>query len=577
MSFIAPRRRTSLQKSLPWCWSLLLVCLALLASCAQTTLQKTETTPTAGTLQAGLVDELEDFFPDSIVATTSVERMKLDTARGVPVAVHVLLNAAPTEHPLQFSIERNGRPVRGARWFRLVDVPVEVNSGTKSRTELHNGEKNPDVIRRAPFRVYEALEPIESPLKPQTATLALRVEFPVGTKEPVGEREYTIHLVSGRSQRSLALDLRVHTAIVPPPGRETLSFTNWFSHANIAKYHDLEPWSEAHWQMIERYAQLMAHARQNTFWCTWGNFIERQPDGRMVLKRERFRRYVNLFLDLGFYYIEGSPIAGRPNADWSTTTLNLNLTGEPATSPEGNRALAEIAGLIVEEIRANGWEGRWLQHIADEPTENNADDYRILAGMLRKYMPGITIVEATMNLKVAGAVDIWCPQVQEYQKHRETFDTFREQGDRIWVYTCLAPAGPWINRLLDQERMRPMLVGWAAALFDLDGFLHWGLNHYQADPFEKSVVPHPNAPEPKNSLPAGDTHVVYPGPDGPWSSLRFEAHRVGLEDYELLRTLKTQNPVLAETILRRVIRGFDDYTKDTAVYRAAKRDLLEAF
>ena len=103
------------------------------------------------------------------------------------------------------------------------------------------------------------------------------------------------------------------------------------------------------------------------------------------------------------------------------------------------------------------------------------------------------------------------------------------------------------------------------------------MNHFQADPFEKSVVPHPQAPEPKNSLPAGDTHVVYPGADGPWSSLRFEAHRVGLEDYELLRELDTQNPALAERIVRQVIRGFDDYTKDPTVYRAAKRDLLEAF
>ncbi len=570
-------RKPSPRNTRPRHWGVVLVCLALFASCAQTTLHKADGPQRTGTFQAGLIDELEDFFPDSIVATTAVERMELDTARGVPVAVHILLNSASTEQALRFSIERNGRPVRGARWFRLVDVPVEINTGTKSRTELHNGEKNPDVIRRAPFRVYEALEPIESPIRPQTATLALRVEFPIDAKESVGDREYTIHLASDQGQRSLSLDLRVHTAVVPPPGRETLSFTNWFSHANIAKYHDLEPWSEAHWQMIERYARLMAYARQNTFWFTWGDFIQRQPDGRMVLKRERFRRYVNLFLDLGFYYIEGSPIAGRPNGDWSTATLNLNLTGAAATTPEGNRALAEIAGLIMEEIRANGWEGRWLQHIADEPTENNADDYRILAGMLRKYMPGIPIVEATMNLKVAGAVDIWCLQVQEYQKHRETFDAFREQGDRIWVYTCLVPGGPWINRLLDQERMRPMLVGWAAALFDLDGFLHWGLNHFQADPFEKSVVPHPQAPEPKNSLPAGDTHVVYPGADGPWSSLRFEAHRVGLEDYELLRELDTQNPALAERIVRQVIRGFDDYTKDPTVYRAAKRDLLEAF
>ena len=68
----------------------------------------------------------------------------------------------------------------------------------------------------------------------------------------------------------------------------------------------------------------------------------------------------------------------------------------------------------------------------------------------------------------------------------------------------------------------------AAALDRLDGFLHWGLNQYHADPFAQSVVDHTAAPGTENRLPAGDTHVLYPGPDGPWSSVRFEAHRIGL-------------------------------------------------
>ena len=70
--------------------------------------------------------------------------------------------------------------------------------------------------------------------------------------------------------------------------------------------------------------------------------------------------------------------------------------------------------------------------------------------------------------------------------------------------------------------------------------------------------------------------MIYPGKDGPWSSLRFEAQREGLEDFERLRRLKKTDPKTAGKIIAKVLRGFGDYTKDPAVYRTGKRMLLEA-
>ncbi len=90
------------------------------------------------------------------------------------------------------------------------------------------------------------------------------------------------------------------------------------------------------------------------------------------------------------------------------------------------------------------------------------------------------------------------------------------------------------------------------------------------------MVDHPAQPGTKNKLPAGDTHVIYPGPDGPWSGLRFEAHRVGLEDRELLEQLRALDPEAMERIVQRVFRAYDDYSVDVTAYRAAKRELLEA-
>ncbi|MCC7406861.1 MAG: DUF4091 domain-containing protein, partial [Phycisphaeraceae bacterium] len=211
---------------------------------------------------------------------------------------------------------------------------------------------------------------------------------------------------------------------------------------------------------------------------------------------------------------------------------------------------------------------------ADEPIGANATDYRLIAGMVRRYMPGVPILDATMERELVGAVDCWCPQAQWYQKQREHFEEMKRLGDRVWFYTCCFPGGPWLNRLLDMELIRPALLGWAGALFGLDGFLHWGLNHYKPtqDPLKQSVVDHGGG----SFLPGGDTHVVYPGTDGPWSSVRLEAQREGMEDYELLKMLGEHSPRKVEGVMRRVIQSFDQYTKDVGVLRAARQRLLKA-
>jgi hypothetical protein len=526
-------------------------------------------------LTAALFDELEEIYPDSDVASGRPE-ITLHSARGVPVAVHVLVSGAEAGGELGFGVTAGGKPVPQARWCRMIDVPVEENTGLVSRTERYDGKRNPHVIRRAPFRVFEALQPVRSPVSADAAVVALRLEIPVPISAAPGLTDYVVSLSQDDQEVSLELEVHVHRAVVPRAGRDTLHYTNWFSTGNIAGRHGLEPWSEEFWSMLGRYASLLARGRQNTFWLRWSDVFEKDPAGVPKLDRARLERYVETFRNAGLWWIEGAPIARRPGGDWSSTTLELGIVKVPATGPEGRAALAGMCGQLLEALEANGWRESWLQHLADEPTDTNADDYNELAAVVKALLPGVPIVEATMSRRLEGSVDVWCPQVQKYQQHQDFFGKRRAQGDRIWVYTCLAPGGPWLNRLLDQERLRQVHIGWAAASCDLHGFLHWGLNHYKADPFTRSVVDHPAQPNTNNRLPAGDSHIIYPGPDCPWSSHRFESHRIGLEDHELLKQLQAGNPQAARTIIGSVFRAFDDYTTSVADYRRAKRLLLEA-
>lgn len=528
-------------------------------------------TPAAPSI--GLFDELAPLHPDTTLEKGRAD-FDLDSPRGVPAGVHLLVTGLEPGVEMSFEARHLSGSDLVVRWSRLIDVPVEENTGLDSRTEQFKGDRNPYVVRRAPFRTYEVIEPVRSPFLPDADVVALRLEIDVPSDASIGNAAWSLDVTQAGRTTSVVLRLQVHDVVVPPASRDTLAYTNWFSTREMADRHGIDRWSEEHWAMIRAYAGLMAHGRQNVHRLHWRDFFRRDDAGEWRLDRERLERYVKLFDDAGIPWIEGATIAHRPGGDWGNGRLELGMAGLLVTSDEGRLALADLAGQMMGVIVENDWQDRWVQHLADEPTDVNAADYALAAEALRQSMPGIPIVEATMTRELTGAVDIWCPQVHKYQQNIEFFNERKAAGDQVWVYTCLVPGGPWVNRLLDQERLRQVWIGWAAAKWDLDGYLHWGLNHYKADPFKQSVVDHPAMPNTTNKLPAGDTHVVYPGTDGPLSGLRFEAHRIGLEDHAMFEMLEVRSPGSRDEIIATMFRGFDDWEADPADYRRARRELM---
>jgi len=530
-------------------------------------------------LRGTLKDGLENLFPDSVVGDAPVTSASFDVARGGTAAVHILLNGLREGDAVRLKARgKSGAPP--VEWFRLIDVPVERNTGPVGRTE-REGERNESVVRRAPFRTYDAMEPVSPTAQATAPTLALRLHIPVPADARPGVREYDVTVKGGGETAEFHLAVRVHKPVIPPIGPESWPYSNWFRTDLMASRHSLTPWSEPHWRMIRKYADLMARARQNVFTLSAWNCFERTPNGP-TLNVPRMGRLVRTFTAAGLYYIECSHVAYRTGNKWTAPTFDCAFSGPLATSSEGRAWLASMCGQLMREIRRHCWQDRWLQHVADEPITENAADFRLLCGIVRRHMPGIPLVDATMHLDLHGALDIWCPQPQEYQANREWFERQRAAGDKVWFYTCLSPGGAWLNRCLDFELLRPALFGWAAARFQLDGFLHWAFNDYfrDQDPFQQSVVRQPEGAAPPGvdeHLPAGDTHVCYPGTDGPWSSLRLEAQREGIEDYELLTKLRERNPEKANAVIQPVLQGFDSYTRSIAEFRAGQKRLLESF
>ena len=210
------------------------------------------------------------------------------------------------------------------------------------------------------------------------------------------------------------------------------------------------------------------------------------------------------------------------------------------------------------------------QALADEPQTYNDKTYRILAGMCRKFLPGVPIIDAVETTNLGGGIDIWVPKQDTYEKWREAYETLKAAGEEMWFYTCAFPAGAIMNRSMDLPLTASRAVMWMGALYRLSGFLHWGFNYYIGDDiWHSACCPHKGA-----LLPAGDAHIVYPGPEGPWRSMRFEAQRAGAEEWELLEQAFRAAPEETEKLIHAVCSSFREYTREGEVLTGTRAQLI---
>jgi len=104
------------------------------------------------------------------------------------------------------------------------------------------------------------------------------------------------------------------------------------------------------------------------------------------------------------------------------------------------------------------------------------------------------------------------------------------QGNEVWWYVNRYPARPYGNFLVDFAAIEHRILFWQTWALGIRGFQYWSVNYC-----EKGRDPYAGLTDvtPVN----GDGFLLYPGPDGPVDSIRWEIIRDGIEDYDYLRLL----------------------------------------
>lgn len=389
-------------------------------------------------------------------------------------------------------------------------------------------------------------------------------------------------------QQSVTLNRRFTIHVYPVTIHKTrLWVTNWFDldktkMKQLSGGKDSVVYSDRYWYWLKMIARKMKEYDQNVVIAS-PLFLATitKKDGQYAFDFSKFDRFVQTFADeavLGL--IEGGHIGGRRGdwysqfgvftPYWKNDTMRFNCISVNDTA--ARIFYSQFIPALMSHLKEKGWDKIYLQHICDEPEPGNEKSYGEIASYIKSLAPGIRTIDAVHSHGVNNTVDVWVPQLDFYNQDYNFYKERKMAGDEIWFYTCLAPQGEYANRFIELPLIKTRILHWINFRFGATGYLHWGWNFWSENPMaETSGI----IPEAGNIMPGGDAFITYPGNGRILSSIRLEAMRDGIVDYELLNMLAEKKPDMAKEICRQVVYEFEKYDVDIKSFREKRRKILE--
>lgn len=534
-----------------------------------------------------LTNKQEFLFPDSPLGEPA-EKLRLAAAANQRMGIQLLIQA---DEPITVSVQSDA--VR-ADFYEMLDIPVEYNTGNgvdQGGAMVILPETCPDyAVRKAPFRVYDCMKPTPNGVIPaKNGVAAAYVTLEPRKDTAPGTYELPLTVCSGGETHVCQVTFAIYPVRYD---EDAFQQTNWFSFRAIEEQHNVRRGTPEFYDLVRQYARSMRAVHQKVF-LIWmhEDLSERKARRPYRFDFEDMKPIIEIFFEEGFTTFETGGLLCRgslPDGSPDMFTNDLKCSANPAVSvdsDEGYELLCAEMRDFSAFLRRNGWEKNVLFHVMDEPdvhVRSEADlqarrvQFFIASNIVRRYLPGVRILEAVKSTQMRSGVDILCPITDGFERNKAAFDTAMALGDAVWTYVCCGPQGHWLNRFLDSPVNHGRLIFWGCAKYGINGYLHWGWNQFTGvpNPYEKTACR--NNTGIGTDFPCGDAFIVYPGSNGPWISLRFEAERIGAEEACLLQRLGQKNPEAQKQLIGKVFTRFDEYNDDPGLLEEVHEELLEA-
>jgi len=534
-------------------------------------------------LSAWYVDSLVKVFPDDAKGTHALRSPEFVGARNQHVSVQLAIRSS---RPLS-ALSAEMKPLEGGG-HRISSM--EVHHVAYVVVGSHPPGSPPDeLVGTAPGWYPDPLEDFPFDLEARRTT-PIWVTIAIPPDAVPGVYEGSIVLRSGeRSVARKPFRLRVLSASVP--AEMSLKVTNWFTldDKTSQQFFGVAAYSQQWWTLVSNVAQVLAAHRQNVIITPLLTLIQPRLEGASLqYDFTNFDRWVETFQHAGAIgYIEGSHLLDRAGSyDASLVVPSFQVVDGkpqkislPPDDPRVEPAVSAFLAALGAHLKEKGWDNRYFQHVLDEPHGNEPPYYARFAALVHQQMPGIPTLDAidAENLpeELKNNCDVWVPQLGRFDDQVAMLKARIGNDHPVWFYTCLYPQKRYLNRLMDLPLIKVRLLQWLDFRYGFTGFLHWGGDYWTPKPL---LDTQPVIDDNSELLPSGDAFIVYPDREHLTvrSSIRFEAMRESIEDYEMLRALAARDHDAADKICASAVSSFTDYVRDPATFRKIEQRLLEA-
>lgn len=442
-----------------------------------------------------------------------------------------------------------------------------------------------------------------------TQPILITVYTPENT--PAGTYTGTATIDTAKGDIAVPISVTVHDVTIPKVENSSYTVYNWASELGYSYQHTLDSpkifyglddrYTADWWQVIDSWTDEMIAHRQNMFLLNTPQLLMDggttiAADGTVTFNWSRFDEFINKLIAKGFTQFGGmhlmfhwngvnpeayagfgrgrSGILERNGADDSLVFRGYYADDARTTNfySQYFKALAEhLDTIYVDQANNVTVLDRWQQHVFDEPkyATSGGNDWKILAQLVKQHgvvRDGNGQVIKTMKTSDADAsgilknnaslVDRWVPDLRDYANDKAYYDNLIANGKDVAFYVCVSPPAPYLNRFTTQENITGLLLSWYAQNNKISSILHWGFNTWG---YSQKTTP-------------GDAQIVYPDKDrlGLKKSLRFEAMRDGIEDYEILEIVKGINANKADLLVDHMITSANTYSTDIQRYRSTR-------
>ncbi len=367
--------------------------------------------------------------------------------------------------------------------------------------------------------------------------LWLTVQVPQNAKP--GAYKGTVELVSAGKKSRYSYTVKVIDRTLPAPKEWAFHLDLWQNPYAIARVHNVELWSDEHFEAMRPYMLKLASAGQKAITATlidrpwdgqtydpFGSMVTwvKKADGTWWYDFTIFDRWVEFMMECGI----DKEITCFSMIPWKlsfryydqATHSHKNINCAP-----GEEAYAQFWGGMLSAFSAHLKEKGWFDKTFISMDERSLQQMQAAIKVIKEYAPGMKISMAgNYHPEIEADIHDYCLDIFAYGAYTpELLAARRAQGKVSTYYTCCSAEYP--NLFTFSDPADAAFIALEALAKDLDGYLRWAYNSWTVTPEEDSRF---------TAWPAGDTYVVYPFSV---SSVRWERLVQGIQLFEKYKIL----------------------------------------